>query len=494
MAMMFASLLSDERTIDLESFTGRQSFRQTCSAALSMKSGIFTISRGLIHMNDTKPETRPAATWVRWQIVALLVSFSFMTWFNRVSLQVAYDERIKEETNISEEAIGSVSSTFLFAYMVCMTPGGWFIDRYGPRLALVVMGFGSALFGALTGLAGLDAILAAGLVLPALLVIRFIMGIFTAPFYPASSRSISFWMPPHQRALANGFVQSAAAFGIACVFPIFGTLIDLYDWPIAFVISGGFTAFLAILWTLLATDRPGQHAGVNEAERQFIGVEPALPPYATVPSPSWWHLFRNRSLVLLTISYAAVGYFEYLYFFWMRFYFKDVLNLGKEDSRVYATIVHLALAAGMILGGVITDHLQGRWGHGRGRCLVPMLGMTGGAVFLWLGMSGHGTAWIVSCLAIALGCVGASEASVWTTATELGGNQGGTAAAICNTGGNLGGLFAPILTPFVSHLVVREFGVSEQVGWQWGISLGIVICLVGGCLWWWIDPHERVAP
>jgi hypothetical protein len=33
-----------------------------------------------------------------------------------------------------------------------MTPGGWFIDRFGPRAALMVVAFGSALFVGLTGL------------------------------------------------------------------------------------------------------------------------------------------------------------------------------------------------------------------------------------------------------------------------------------------------------------------------------------------------------
>src|SRR5947209_20037310 len=138
----------------------------------------------------TTEPTRPA--WVRWQIVALLVSYSFMTWFNRVSISVAYDERIKAQYDISPTQMGWVYSAFLFAYMVCMTPGGWLIDRYGPWAALVVMGFGSALFGALTGTAGLPALVAASMVLPALLVIRSVMGMLTAPVYPASSRVV-FW-------------------------------------------------------------------------------------------------------------------------------------------------------------------------------------------------------------------------------------------------------------------------------------------------------------
>src|SRR5438874_8862962 len=94
-------------------------------------------------------------TSVRWRILALLLAFSFMSWFNRVSMSVAYDERIRAERGISEEVIGYVYSALLFAYMVCMTPGGWFADRYGARLALTVMGLGSALFVILTGAVGL---------------------------------------------------------------------------------------------------------------------------------------------------------------------------------------------------------------------------------------------------------------------------------------------------------------------------------------------------
>jgi dipeptide/tripeptide permease len=60
---------------------------------------------------------------------------------------------------------------------------------------------------------------------------------------------------------------------------------------------------------------------------------------------------------------------------------------------------------------------------------------------------------------------------------ELGGRRGGTAAGICNTGGNLGGLLAPLMTPWV----------SELWGWPWGIGLGSLICLAGATLWVWID-------
>ena len=153
-------------------------------------------------MNQFQP------TNVRWRIVGILLAFSFMSWFNRVSMAVAYDEQIKNQFGISEQAMGAVYSAFLIAYMVCMTPGGWLADRFGPWLALVVMGIGSGLFGILTGCvgymaqpaAGIDASLSgilaggvgvlaqpAGQILLLFLIVRTTMGIFTAPIYPAST-------------------------------------------------------------------------------------------------------------------------------------------------------------------------------------------------------------------------------------------------------------------------------------------------------------------
>src|SRR5438105_3652151 len=95
------------------------------------------------------PHNRP--TWVRWQIVALLMAYSFMNWHNRISLSVA-DTPIKEEYKLDDTAIGIIDSALLTAYTLCMTPGGWFIDRFGPRRALLLLGFGTAIFVTLTGL------------------------------------------------------------------------------------------------------------------------------------------------------------------------------------------------------------------------------------------------------------------------------------------------------------------------------------------------------
>jgi ACS family glucarate transporter-like MFS transporter len=288
----------------------------------------------------TTPLTSEPAwpSWGRWQILAILVSYSFMTWFNRVSISVAYDERIKAEYDISPEQIGWVYSAFLFFYMVCMTPGGWLIDRYGPWLALVVMGFGSALFGALTAITGHPAVAAGGplLVLALFFIIRSLMGALTAPVYPASSRVVLHWLPMAQRAGANGLVQGAAALGIASTFYVFGALIDWLDWPAAFLVSGACTALLALVWTVCGANDPSGHRwprsarldpvnqpppapapSLNDDQTGIVAVRRGLPVPIAHPMPDAHAehapevpLWRHRSLILLTIAYGTVSYVE----------------------------------------------------------------------------------------------------------------------------------------------------------------------------------------
>jgi len=415
-------------------------------------------------------------TTVRWHILALLVAFSYLSWFNRVSMAVAYDERIKVQYGISEQAIGVVYSAFLLSYAICMTPGGWFIDRFGARIALAVVGLGSAIFGALTGTAGFFA-QSGGLLLLLLLIIRPLMGVASAPIYPSTSRLVSHWLPLHQRSWANGVVSAAALLGIASTFVVFGGLIDAFGWQTAFLVSGTVTALVAVAWTAYARNTPVEHAGVNQAERHLIegeGGSGAAKP-AAVP---WRSLLTNRSVLLLTFSYAAIGYFQYLFFFWMHYYFKEVLKLPDDSSRLYAAIPNLAMAVGMVAGGWLSDRLLRPLGYRLGRALVPMLGMFAGAVLLGLGILAETPEWIVLWFALAMAAVGTSEGPFWATAVDLGRRRGGTTAGIMNTGGNLGGLAAPMVTPWVAAFL----------GWKWAIGLGSAICMLGVVAWCRIDP------
>jgi MFS family permease len=426
--------------------------------------------------------------------VILLMAYSYMQHFNRTSMAIAGDLRIMKEFTLSTTQMGGVYMAFLIVYTLCMTPGGWFSDRRGTWLALVVMGFGSALFCALTGLPGYG-ILAVWLGLPTLIVIRGLMGLFSAPIYPACGRVVALWIPFRQRSWANALVTGIAFVGIACSYVVFGKLIEWVGWPRAFLITGVVTALFALLWTIYATNRPVQHHSVNKAELLLItdgdrvptlAEEPESPPEKTVAGHASWFegwqaLLGNRSLMLLTLSYAAIGYFEYMFTYWMHHYFVDVLKFEEDASRYYAGIPQFALIVTVPLGGWLSDRFVRTYGYRIGRALVPVGGMLTGAAMLYMGTLGEGPAWVVTCFTIALGAVGACEGPCWATAIELGGSRGATAGGIFNTGGNAGGALAPIVTP----------AVGDWLGWSWAINLGSLICLLGVGFWLWINPNER---
>ena len=188
----------------------------------------------------------------------------------------------------------------------------------------------------------------------------------------------------------------------------------------------------------------------------------------------------NRDLKLVTLSYTALAYFEYLFFYWMQYYFDTVLKVGTETSRTYSTIISLAMAAGMISGGWVTDRLVQRLGRRAGRAAVPVVGMIGGAVFLVVGVLTKDPMWVMIWFSVGVFTATAAEAACWVAAIEVGGARGTTAAGILQTGGHFGGFFAPIVTPFV----------GTMFGWGWAVALGAAISLCGALVWLFVKPAQ----
>ena len=396
------------------------------------------------------------------------MALCFISHFNRASITSAGDEQIMKQYGISPQSMGMIYSAFLVVYTIFMIPGGWLIDRKGPRFALACMGIGSAVFCAFTGAIGFGFI-AGTQIWFALLGVRSLMGLLTVPLHPGAARAAGNWFAPEQQSLANGLITGASILAYAVVHPIFGSLIDRFNWPTAFVITGSVTALLAIAWWIFATDHP---AGVTESQTGAPEVESSFTPRS--------QNFR-RNLVLITLSYSAVGYFQYLFFYWLHYYFESVLHMDKTESRFLTGLPSLAMAASMPLGGWITDRVV-RWrGDVSARSLVPKVGMIVSAILLVCGIFAKDKFWIVACFTASLAVLGLCEASFWTVAVSLGGERGGTSAAIMNTGGNGIGLLAPVITPWL----------GTHLGWGWGLGVGAIVGLLGGICWFGIRLREK---
>ena len=415
-------------------------------------------------------------TNIRWLIVLMLMGFTFMGHFNRVSISVAGSERFTGPEGMSPEQMGLVYSAFLLVYTIGMLPGGWVIDYLGPRRALTGMGLGMGFCVVLTGALGWFGLSVVSLWLP-LIAIRGLAGALSVPLHPGAARSVSLWLPLSSRSTANGLVTAGALVGISVTYPGFGWLMDRFDWPLAFVICGMTMMLFALVWSQLSTDDAVEHAWANAAEKNLVQSDGKLPPRTKASVANFVSLFRNRGLVLLSLSYALLSYFQYLFFYWIEHYFEQELKLPVTESRRAAFTVTMAMAVGMACGGFCTDCLCRRFGRRWGCRSIAFAGMGLSAAFAWLGMAATDPQQVVVLFSLALGSLGLCEGIFWTTAPTLEKRSGGLACAFLNTVGNAGGLLAPIFTPWI----------GKHYGWTTAIAVACFSCGLGAILWLWID-------
>jgi MFS transporter, ACS family, D-galactonate transporter len=420
---------------------------------------------------DRRVEPRVAAA--HGGTVLLLMLVVAMGHFNRIGISVAGAERIIPQYNIAPERMGMVYSAFLVIYTLAMLPGGWFIDRFGARAALVLLGFSSTLFVALTGAVGLIAQGTSTLVL-GLILARGLLGLTNAPLHPASARMVFDQIPAPSRGIANGLVTFSACLGMAVCYYVMGSLIDRFDWPIAFVISSSLTLCVALVWTYF-TRRFPEPGGTKAQER------PASSDVTLLA-----RVMGHPSVICIALSYAAYGYFQYLFFYWIEYYFEEIQHQGVAVARGYSTMITLAMGAGMISGGWLADRVPRSFSPRTRRALVPVIGMIASGSVFELGLIAPSAQGTLVAFVVAAALLGLGEAGFWTTVVELGGPFGGTAAALMNTGGNAGGTLSPFLTPLFSAFFVTHYG--NDLGWRLSLAIAGAIVVAGAALWWGVNP------
>lgn len=419
-------------------------------------------------MTNTVVASSSLSAFARWRIIAMLMGFAALGHFNRVGISVAGSEVFIPKIGITETRMGWVYTAFLILYTIGMLPGGWLIDRLGSARAMTWYGLTMGTFVALTGTLGWLTSTPESLWL-GLLAIRGLAGMCNAPLHPGAAHVVSDLMSDRRRATANGMVTAGALIGIACCYPVFGWLMDRLNWPLAFIVSGASLFGYGLLWRWCAAPLlPGpQHSTATE-----IAESEETSPRAV------WSVLWQANLWLLTLSYAAYGYFQYLFFYWMSYYFEKVLHVPDLESRRASFYIMLAQGAGMAIGGLSTDFICKVLGTIRGRRSIVMTGMGLGAVFGLMGVNVEGQWNVAVCLAISMAALGICEGVFWTTATDIGGKSRGFSGAFMNTGGNVGGLISPVLTPFL----------AEKMGWPGAITIACVISGLGGLVWFAIKP------
>lgn len=402
--------------------------------------------------------------WTRSHVVvvALMFAFSMMNYFDRTIMSIAGPD-IMKEFGLSPTQMGMVYSAFLLSYALFMIPGGQLVDWLGPKQSLTLMGFGAALFTGLTAWGGTPGLGSLVGVLPALVGIRFLMGIFTAPLYPSCGRMCANWITPVDMGRVQGVIIGGSSLGGAVAPMLFAALMGRLGWRMSFVVAAVATGVLALMWWLLVTDRPG----------------PAVPRQTRITS--WRSLLKDRNLLLLTAAYAALGYFSYIFYYWIYFYFGEIRHMGYEQSARFTTIVFIVNGLMIPFGGWLSDRLTTAYGERFGRRAVPISGLLLSAILLVAGTRTEGTWTTVLLIAFSMGFACFCEGPFWAMTIMIGGEQAGVACSILNTGSNLAGFIAPVLTPYI----------ASYLGWSWGLNFGCVVILLGAFACWRVKLPSR---
>jgi ACS family glucarate transporter-like MFS transporter len=431
------------------------------------------------------------ATNVRWIVLGLLFCLSMVTYLDRVNISIAA-RYITDTYGLSDVQMGKVFSAFILAYGLFQLPGGWLGDRFGPRIVLTIA---ITLWSLFTALTAIVATVIPHDVIPAvysLMAARFLMGAGEAAAWPNFNRTIANWIAVKDRGFASSLPLTGGGVGAAITPPFIAWVMLTYGWRESFYASAFVGLIAAVVWYLVATDKPQDHPWVNAAELRVIQVngEPR-PQVNDVPidhdtksrrRTPWRAIFTNANVWLLFCSAACCGYMVYIYMTWFYVYLVEVRGLPKMQAAYYSAGPYIAIAIMTPVGGLLGDRITQRFGKTTGRRLVSMLGMfiAGLAVFAGVVVANIHVA--IFGLSIGGGAIYFALSSHWATTIDISQEHAGTVSGIMNWGGNVGGISSPILTPIL----------ARKLGWTPALEIAGLIILLGGLLWFFILPEKKL--
>jgi sugar phosphate permease len=388
----------------------------------------------------SRPE-RARPTHVRYIVLGLTIGAYMITYIDRVVISSAVPS-IQKEFGFSIVTMGWILSSFQWAYALFQIPGGWLGDRIGPRRALTFIVSWWSLFTCATVLAW-----SAG----SMALIRFLFGMGEAGAFPIATRSLSRWMLPTERGLAQGATHAGSRLGGA-ITPVLVVLIIVhYGWRTAFICCGSLGMIWAAVWFWYYRDTPDEHPSVNGEERELIrsSLELARGCKGTQSVP-WKRILRSPQMWILSAMYFCYAYNLSVYLVWFPKYLNDHRGFNLQRMGFYSSLLLLAGTVGDMFGGCISDF----WAK-KSKDLKTARRTVGAAGFLVSALS-----MVPACLTtnpmtcVWLSCVAifALESTVgvsWAITLDIGGDSAGSVSSVMNTCGNLGGAIGSALSAYL---------------------------------------------
>jgi MFS family permease len=377
----------------------------------------------------------------RYWVFLLLFLFNAIAYVDRVNMSVA-GKPIAHEFGLSPVALGYLFSSFLWAYVLMMLPGGRLIDRWGTHVVASAAATVWSVAQMLTGAAGNFVVM---------LITRLGLGIGEAPFAPVTYGSVRSWSPYTERGTAVAAISAGSSLGLAFGAPVVAWLIQAASWRWSFVVTGAVGLAWVVVWRICVST-PEKTRWLPEAERELIlahrdaGIAPAshsgVGYLGLVRCPAMWGLFISQGCLVYTV---------YLYMSWLPNYLQTARHLSMMGSGIYTAIPFLAASVVNILANWCGDRLLSAEAvrGGKRRLLVGLcLLLTSVGLLIPLVQSLTAVIALVT-IAVSFANVGPAANGALVGDLLRSPADAGRAFAFLVLGGNTFGLLAPIVTGYL---------------------------------------------
>jgi ACS family tartrate transporter-like MFS transporter len=413
------------------------------------------------------------------KITRRLIPFMFLLYIvaflDRVNVGFAALQ-MNEDLGFSDAVYGLGAGIFFIGYFLFEIPSNLIMERVGARIWIARIMF-------TWGIISAAMFLVTGPI--SFYVLRFLLGIAEAGFFPGMILYLTYWFPTRERARRTALFMSAIPIAGVIGSPLSGFILSASDefaglrgWQVMFLLEGIPAIILGFVVLRYLDNSPRQAEWLEPQEREWL--KDALDRENRIKSNHDEYTTRqamtNGKVWLLCAVYFGVVTSVYGVSFWLPLIIEHLSGLGEFAVGLLTAIPYVAGAIGMVLFARHSDATGERRWH------VAIAAFVGTIGLVLTGLVQVSPVLEMVMLTIAALGIYSTLATFWSLPTAfLSGTAAAAGIALINSVGNLGGFVGPYAVGYLSDATGTTYS---------GLLFLAALILVAGLLALLVK-HER---